>query len=46
MSETPVCRTGRLKSEGNTYPELKASDYPLVLMTWGESLHYIPLSNR
>ncbi len=25
-----------------TYPELKASDYPLVLMTWGESFHYRP----
>ena len=24
-----------------TYPELKASDYPLVLMTWGESYHYL-----
>ncbi len=23
-----------------TYPELKASDYPLILMTWGESYHY------
>lgn len=25
-----------------TYPELKASDYPWVLMTWGESFHYLP----
>lgn len=25
-----------------TYPELKASVYPVVLMTWGESFHYIP----
>lgn len=25
-----------------TYPELKASDYPWVLMTWGESFHYKP----
>ena len=25
-----------------TYPELKASDYPLVFMTWGESYHYRP----
>ncbi|MCK5467945.1 MAG: MBL fold metallo-hydrolase, partial [Cyclobacteriaceae bacterium] len=24
-----------------TYPELKTSDYPLVLMTWGESYHYL-----
>ena len=23
-----------------TYPELKSSDYPLILMTWGESYHY------
>lgn len=23
-----------------TYPELKASNYPWVLMTWGESFHY------
>jgi len=28
-----------------TYPELKASDYPVVLMTWGESYHYIPEKN-
>jgi L-ascorbate metabolism protein UlaG (beta-lactamase superfamily) len=25
-----------------TYPELKASEYPWVLMTWGESFHYLP----
>ncbi len=25
-----------------TYPELKASDYPVVLMTWGELIHYMP----
>ena len=25
-----------------TYPELKKSDYPLLLMTWGESYHYLP----
>lgn len=25
-----------------TYPELKASDYPVVVMTWGESYHYKP----
>ena len=25
-----------------TYPELKASDYPLILMTWGESWHFLP----
>jgi L-ascorbate metabolism protein UlaG (beta-lactamase superfamily) len=25
-----------------TYPELKASNYPWVLMTWGESFHYKP----
>ena len=24
-----------------TYPALKASEYPLVLMTWGESYHYL-----
>jgi L-ascorbate metabolism protein UlaG (beta-lactamase superfamily) len=24
-----------------TYPELKKSDYPLVLMVWGESYHYV-----
>jgi len=25
-----------------TYPELKASDYPVILMTWGESFHFLP----
>lgn len=25
-----------------TYPELKASDYPWILTTWGESFHYKP----
>ena len=25
-----------------TYPQLKKSDYPLLLMTWGESYHYFP----
>lgn len=25
-----------------TYPELKASDYPVIVMTWGESFHYRP----
>ena len=25
-----------------TYKELKASNYPVVIMTWGESYHYIP----
>jgi L-ascorbate metabolism protein UlaG (beta-lactamase superfamily) len=25
-----------------TYPELKASEYPVVVMTWGESYHYRP----
>ena len=25
-----------------TYPELKKSEYPLILMTWGESYHYLP----
>jgi L-ascorbate metabolism protein UlaG (beta-lactamase superfamily) len=25
-----------------TYAELKASNYPVVLMTWGESYHYLP----
>lgn len=25
-----------------TYPELKASTYPVVVMTWGESYHYLP----
>ena len=25
-----------------TYPELKKSNYPLILMTWGESYHYLP----
>lgn len=25
-----------------TYAELKASNYPIVIMTWGESYHYIP----
>lgn len=29
-----------------TYPELKASNYPLVLMTWGESYHYLPLAEK
>ncbi|MBI2424144.1 MAG: hypothetical protein HYV27_15035 [Candidatus Hydrogenedentes bacterium] len=24
------------------YPELLASDYPVLVMTWGESYHYIP----
>ena len=24
-----------------TYPTLKASDYPVVIMTWGESFHYL-----
>ncbi len=26
-----------------TYPELKKSEYPLILMTWGESYHYLPV---
>jgi L-ascorbate metabolism protein UlaG (beta-lactamase superfamily) len=25
-----------------TYAELLASDYPVVVMTWGESYHYVP----
>lgn len=25
-----------------TYNELKASNYPVVIMTWGETYHYIP----
>lgn len=25
-----------------TYAELKASNYPVILMTWGESYHYTP----
>lgn len=25
-----------------TYAELKASEYPVVIMTWGESYHYMP----
>jgi hypothetical protein len=25
-----------------TYPQLKASHYPVVLMTWGERYHYMP----
>ena len=25
-----------------TYPQLKASEYPVVVMTWGESYHYRP----
>lgn len=25
-----------------TYPELKNSEYPLILMTWGDSYHYLP----
>lgn len=25
-----------------TYPELKSSDYPVIIMTWGESFHFIP----
>jgi L-ascorbate metabolism protein UlaG (beta-lactamase superfamily) len=27
-----------------TYPQLKASKYPVVVMTWGESYHYQPAS--
>jgi len=26
-----------------TYPELKNSEFPLILMTWGESYHYLPV---
>jgi len=29
-----------------TYAELKASNYPVVLMTWGESYHYTPKRSR
>lgn len=25
-----------------TYPELKRSDYRTIVMTWGESIHYVP----
>jgi len=25
-----------------TYPQLLASDYPVLVMTWGESYHYMP----
>ena len=28
-----------------TYAELKASNYPVVIMTWGESYHYFPHEN-
>ena len=27
-----------------TYPELLASDYPVIVMAWGESYHYVPSS--
>ena len=27
---------------GLTYPELLRSDYPVVVMAWGESFHYSP----
>ncbi len=29
-----------------TYPQLKNSDYPLLLMTWGESYHYLPKKRK
>jgi hypothetical protein len=25
-----------------TYPQLKASEYPVLVMTWGEAYHYVP----
>jgi L-ascorbate metabolism protein UlaG (beta-lactamase superfamily) len=28
-----------------TYPELLASDYPVLVMTWGESYHYMPATH-
>ena len=29
-----------------TYAELKASNYPVVIMSWGESYHYMPDKNK